>query len=103
MASPGFTVLADGIRGAARQATAAGEGACGLDLGAVATSIGQALRGTRSATAAGELSTAWDTAVVTWSADVAEHARRLADSAAAYATSDRQGADRFGAGPDRAR
>ncbi|HEX2297218.1 MAG TPA: hypothetical protein VHH34_01650 [Pseudonocardiaceae bacterium] len=103
MGSPGFTAIADGIRVAARQAAAAGEGARRLDLGAVATSIGQALRGTRSAAAAHELSTTWDTALATWSADVAEHARRLTDSAAGYETSDVQGADRFRAGPNRVR
>lgn len=39
MASPGFVVVADGIRRAARQAAVAGEGAQGLGLGAVATRI----------------------------------------------------------------
>lgn len=95
MASPGFAVIADGIRAAARQAAVAGEGAQGLELGAVATKIGGALRGTQSASAAGELSTAWDTAISTWSADVAAHAQRLTDSATTYQTSDIDAEDRF--------
>lgn len=103
MASPGFAATPDGIRAAARQAAAAGAGARGLELGAVATVISQALRGTRSATAAGELSSAWDTAISTWSADVAEHAQRLTDSATTYEMSDTGCADGFRrAGPSRA-
>ena len=95
MASPGFAASDDAIRAAAQQAAAAGEGARGLGLGAVATTISQALRGTRSATAASELSTAWDTAISTWSADVADHAQRLTDSATTYRTNDTRCVDRF--------
>ncbi|MGQ0776390.1 MAG: hypothetical protein ACT4NY_18510 [Pseudonocardiales bacterium] len=95
MASPGFAVIADGIRAAARQAAAAGEGARGLGLGVVATKISGALRGTRSASAAGELSTAWDTAISSWSADAAAHAQRLTESATTYQTSDTDAGDRF--------
>lgn len=95
MASPGFAATPDGIRAAARQAAAAGEGARGLELGTVATTISQALSGTRSATAASQLSAAWDTAVSTWSADVAAHAQRLTGCAAAYASNDADSAGRF--------
>lgn len=95
MASVGFTAIDDGIRAAAQQAAAAGEGARGLGLGVVATTISQALRGTRSAIAAGELSNAWDTAISTWSADVAGHARRLTDSATTYRTNDTGSAEKF--------
>jgi len=95
MASPGFALIADGIRAAARQAVAAGEGARGLELGAVATKISGALRGTRSATAAAGLSTAWDTAISSWSADVATHAQRLTESATTYQTSDTDAGDCF--------
>lgn len=95
MASPGFAAIDDGIRAAARQAAAAGAGARGLGLGAVATTISQALGGTRSATAAGGLSSAWDTAISTWGADVAEHAQRLTDSATMYEMNDTECANRF--------
>lgn len=95
MASPHFTATPDNIRAAAGQAAAAGEGARGLELGAVAGTISQALRGTRSGTAASELSTAWDAAISTWSADVADHAQRLTGSATTYASSDAEAADRF--------
>lgn len=103
MTSPGFAVIADGIRTAARQAAAAGEGARGLALGAVVGTISGALRGTRSATAAAELSTAWDTAISSWSEDVAAHGQRLTDSAATYESNDAESADRFQrTGPTRA-
>ena len=95
MTSPGFAATPDGIRAAARQAAAAAEGARGLELGAVATTISQALSGTRSATAASQLSTSWDTAISTWSADVAAHAHRLTGSATTYASNDVGSADRF--------
>ncbi|MDQ3761624.1 MAG: hypothetical protein M3460_07965 [Actinomycetota bacterium] len=63
MASRGFSAIVNGIRTAAHQAAAVGEdarelGYGAMGLGAVATTISQALRGTRSATAAAELSTA---------------------------------------------
>ncbi|MGH3929354.1 MAG: hypothetical protein ACRDTF_05185 [Pseudonocardiaceae bacterium] len=95
MTSPGFAVIADGIRAAARQAASAGEGARGLGLGAVATAISGALGATRSASAAAELSTAWDTVMSSWSADVAAHAQRLTDSATTYQTNDTDAEDRF--------
>ncbi|MGH3799557.1 MAG: hypothetical protein ACRDTD_05360 [Pseudonocardiaceae bacterium] len=95
VASPGFAASYDAIRAAAQQAAAAGEGARGLGLGAVATTISQALRGTRSATSASDLSNAWDTAISAWSADVADHAQRLADSAITYQTNDARCAGRF--------
>ncbi|HEU0087789.1 MAG TPA: hypothetical protein VFQ77_09080 [Pseudonocardiaceae bacterium] len=103
MARPGFTATADRIRAAAGQAAAAAEGAGGLGLGAVATTISQSLRGTRSAAAAAELAAAWDTAVSTWSADVAAHAQRLTDSAGTYQTNDTEAANRFRTGLHRAR
>ena len=95
MASPGFEATPEALRVAARQAAAAGTGARGIELGAVATTISQALTGTRSASAASELSTAWDTAISAWSADVATHAQRLTGSATTYASNDVHSADRF--------
>jgi hypothetical protein len=98
MAGPGFTAIADYMRAAAGQAAVAAESAAGLTLGAVATTIGGALRGTRSATAAAELSRAWDTGICSWRAEVAAYAGRLADSAARYESADLRTADRFRCG-----
>lgn len=95
MASLGFAATTEGIRTAAKQAGAAGEGARELQLGAVATTIGHAFGGTRSATAAAELSIAWDTAISTWCAHVAGHAQRLADAATTYETDDADSAERL--------
>lgn len=95
MAGPGFVTSIDAVHAAAVQAAAAGEGARGLRLGAVATAIGEALGGTRAARTADELSTAWDTAISAWSAEVAAHAQRLTDSATTYRTSDADAEDRF--------
>ena len=103
MTSPGFAASAEDIRAAAKQAAAAGEGARELRLGAVATAIGQALRGTHSATAAGELSTAWDTAISMWCAGVTGHAQRLTEAATTYENNDADSADRLRrTGPDTA-
>lgn len=103
MTSLGFAATPDGIRAAARQVAAAGEGARGLELGAVATTISQALSGAQSAAAASRLSTAWDSAISMWSADVAAHAQRLTGSATTYASNDVDSADRFRCtGPNRA-
>lgn len=95
MTSPGFAATTEGIRTAAKQAASAADGARELQLGAVATTIGQALRGTRSATAAAELSTAWDTGISTWCADVADHAQQLAEAATTYDSDDADSADRL--------
>lgn len=95
MTSPDFAATPDSIRAAAGQVAAAGEGARGLEFGAVAGTIGQALRGTRSAAAASELSIAWDTAISMWSADVALHAQGLTGSATTYVSTDVENADRF--------
>lgn len=83
-----FMVVLGGIRTASEQARVAGEGVGAVKLGEVATSIGAALRGTRSATSAGELATAWDASIASSSADLKDHSRRLAGSAATYEDTD---------------